>query len=202
MSAQRTMLSAGSLTNAAGFRSVICTITRFGQILRNGSVMHPADAQQRLAPRGERKQVQAAAVVRFKEPQDLLARCVFHAVQLQVRALQSVVGGAGQEEARIANQKALETFRRVDAAAQHHPNCDRDAAVAQQNARGWSAPVLGARLRARFALDSDGTYAASRSFSKMRSPACHTLPAPSVRTASWSRTFSRTAATVCGMVPV
>ena len=32
MSAQRTMLSAGSLMNAAGFRSVICTITRFGQI--------------------------------------------------------------------------------------------------------------------------------------------------------------------------
>jgi hypothetical protein len=110
ISAQRTMLSAGSLMNAAGFRSAICTITRFGQILAmeaSCTQRTPSSVLRRVASGNRCK---AAAVVRLKEPQNLLARCVFHAVQLQVGALQSVVGRGRAERSADRESESARNF--------------------------------------------------------------------------------------------
>src|SRR5262249_32258321 len=113
----------------------------------DGGVAHPAHVQQRLPALGQRKQIEAAAVVAIEKPQDLPPRSVPDALQFQVRTLEAVIRRAGEEEARVAYHEPLELLRRVDSAGQRRTHSDEDRAVAQDHPDARALAVLRACLR-------------------------------------------------------
>ena len=151
MSAQRSMLSARSFTNAAAWRSSMRTWMRFGQI----RTMDASRTQRTFSSALRRDLSGNKKTLRPISGSKILRTCAreayFHSLDFEIGTFQSVIGRTGQDEARIADDELLEALRSVNAGGEKQAGADDDQAVAKDHtdsrARGASYPSPAAPSR-------------------------------------------------------